>query len=233
MYEDKDEKSKQECQANVIPMEDDKSCQSTLCSGKNCQPFLCDKNSQSSKRVHMWSVKPAMKQSAYKKFNQEPVCDDKNCQSTKSLCNDKNCQSAKCADMQKPEMPQSSYRKSSYKKCQVTYGGTQSSSLWSMSKTACKQIGTQPEVTRNNAHTVSPTHNHFVCTQAMCKHSATKSCFPPDSTKVSPVSRNYKLQSNHSDFRSSQMQSPRLRSVNPGKRTQGLYISVPTDYCCD
>ena len=60
--------------------------------------------------------KPAMKQSTYKKFNQ----DDKNCQSTKKyisddcavchMCHDKNCQSAKpmCYD----------------KKCQVKSEGT-------------------------------------------------------------------------------------------------------------
>ena len=51
----------------------------------------------------------------------------------------------------------------------------------------------------------------------MCKHSTSKSCYSSESTKVSQVSRNYKIQSNHSDSRSSQMQSPQLRSVNPGK----------------
>ena len=50
---------------------------------------------------YMWLPKQAMKQSTYKKFDQ----DDKNCQSNKKysseecpvrpVCNDKNCQSAK------------------------------------------------------------------------------------------------------------------------------------------
>ena len=60
-----------------------------------------DKNCQSNKCVHMYSVKPVMKQSAYKKFNQKSMCNDKNCQSTKSsksVCDDKNCQSTLCSD---------------------------------------------------------------------------------------------------------------------------------------
>ena len=82
MYEDKEEKSNQECQAHVISMED-------------------DKNFQSSKYVHLGSVKPAMRQSAYMKFNQKSLCGDKKCQSTKSVksvCDDKNCQSTLCSD---------------------------------------------------------------------------------------------------------------------------------------
>ena len=157
---------------------DDKNCQYILydkncCKDKNCQSILYDKNHQSSKCLNMQSVKPVMKQSAYKKFNQEFVCDDKNCQSAKSICYDK--------------------------KCQVKSEGTQSSSLWSMSKIACKQIGTQPEIARN------------------IKHSASKSCYPSENTQVSPVSRKYKIQSNHSDSRSFKMQSPQWRSVNPEK----------------
>ena len=77
MYEEKDEPNKWKCQANIISMEDEKNCQSILCSDKTCQSILCDKNCQSSKCLHMWSVKPAMKQSAYKKFNRESVFDDK------------------------------------------------------------------------------------------------------------------------------------------------------------
>ena len=113
------------------------------------------------------------KKHSYEVCQVSPVCNDKNCQSVKSMCYDK--------------------------KCQVKSKGTQYSSLGSVSKTASKQIGTQPEITRN------------------IKHSASKSCYPSESTQVSPVSRNYKRQSNHSDSRSSKMQSPYLMSMNPGK----------------
>ena len=134
------------------------------------------------KPIHMWLPTPAMKQSTYNKFNQ----DDKKCQSNKRysseecpvrpVCDDKKCQSAKlmCYD----------------KKCQAKSEGTQSSHMQSVPKTACQQIGTQPEVTRDNAHTVLPTHDHFVCQQALCEHSASKSCYSSETTKVSPVSRN-------------------------------------------
>ena len=113
------------------------------------------------------------------------------------VCNDKNCQSAK------PVL------------CEIWRA--KSSHMWSVPNTACKQIGTEPEVTRNNVHTVLPTDYHFVCQQALCEHSASKSCYPSETTEVSPVSRNYKKQSNHSDSRGSKMQSPQKRSVNPGK----------------
>ena len=220
MYEDKDETSKQEYPALVISKDEDKNCQSTLCYDKNCQ---C---------VHMWQVKPAMTksshiqlakpailQSNYKKGQVRPVCNDKNCQSARSACNDKNCQSTQFKHMWpvKSAMPQTSYKKCNYKKCKVNSEGTQSSSLWSVSKTASKQIGTQPEVTWNCVHTVLPTHNHFVCQQAMCKHSKSKTCYPSESTEVSPVSKNCKIQSNHSDSRSSKILSLQLRSVNPWK----------------
>ena len=66
-------------------------------------------------------------------------------------------------------------------------------------------------------HTVLPTHDHFVCQQALCEHSTSKSCYPSDTTKMSPVSRNYKKQSNCSESRSFKMQSQQKRSVNPGK----------------
>ena len=56
MYENKDETSKQECQAHFIFMDEDKNCQSTLCSDKNCQDAHC---------VHMWPVKPAMTKSCH------------------------------------------------------------------------------------------------------------------------------------------------------------------------
>ena len=145
MYEEKDETSKQECQGNVISM-DDKNCQCTLCSDKNCQDTMC---------VYMQPVKPIMKktnhmqlaipailQSEYKKQNQmknKSVCDDKNCQSSNkhnfeecpvrpvSLCNDKNCQSDKpmCYD----------------KKCEVKSEGTQFYSLQSRSKMLANRLG--------------------------------------------------------------------------------------------
>ena len=82
----------------------------------------------------MQSVKPAMKQSAYKKFNQASVCDDKNCQYTKpakSVCDDKNCQSTQCNHMWpgKPVMKKSSHMwlakpailKSDYKKMKSVF----------------------------------------------------------------------------------------------------------------
>ena len=103
------------------------------------------------------------------------------------------------------------------KKCQVKFEGTHSSSLWSVPKTACKQIGTQLEIIRTNVHTVLPIQYHFVCQQAMCKHSASKHCYPSETTQVSPVSRNYKIQSNHSDSRSFKIQSPQLKASNQGR----------------
>ena len=179
------------------------------------------------KSSHMLLAKLAVLQSDYKK--KKSVCDDKSCQSTKqhssercpvrpvSLCDDRNCQSAKCVHIEKPVMPQPSYKMRSHKKCQVKSEGTQYYPLWSILKTACKQIGTQTEVARINAHTGLPTHDHFVCQQAMCEHSTSKSCYPSETIKVSPVSQNYKIQSNHSDSRSSKMQSLQKKSVNPGK----------------
>ena len=71
------------------------------------------------------------------------------------------------------------------KKCQLKSEGTLSSYMQSVPKTASKQIGTQLEVARNNVHTVLPTHDHFVCQQALYDHSASKSCYPPETTSVS------------------------------------------------
>ena len=164
------------------------------------------------------------------------MCDDENCQSTKStksVYDDKNCQSTQCLHMcpaknssymwsvtkpsqmqlPKPAMKQSTYKKfhqddkncqsANYmcydKKSQVRSEGTPSSFMPSVPKTASNQVGTQPEITGN------------------IEHSTSKSCYPPESTKVSPVSRNYKIQSNHSDYSSSNMHSPKKRSVNPRK----------------
>ena len=78
---------------------DDKNCQSTLCSDKNCQD---------TKFIHMWPVKPSymwlakpvILQSVYQK--NKSVCDDKYCLSTysaKSVYDDKNCQSTQCVHM--------------------------------------------------------------------------------------------------------------------------------------
>ena len=75
VYEDQEETSKQVCTAHYISIYDNKNYQSTKC-------------------VHVQSVKPAMKQSTYH-FSQISLCDDKNCQSTKSLFDDKNCESTK------------------------------------------------------------------------------------------------------------------------------------------
>ena len=154
---------------------DDRSCQSTK-SAKYILHF--DKNCQDTKGIHMWLVKPAMqssntwsvtkqchmllpkpamKQTTYKMFPQ----DDKNCQSIKKysfeecpvspVCDDKNCQSAKPM-------------------CYVKSEEAQSSHMWSVPNTACKQIRIQPEVTRNSVHVVLHTHAYFVCQQALCEH---------------------------------------------------------------
>ena len=178
----------------------------SVCDDKNCQSTQCVHMQAAMKLSYMWSVtkpshmhlpKPAIKQSTNMKFNQ----DYKNCQYTKKysseecpvrpVCNDKSCHSAKpmCCN----------------KKCRVKSEGMQSFYMLSVPKTACKQIGTQPEITRINAHTVLPTHDHFLCQQALCEYSASKSCYPSETTKVSPVSRNYKKHFNHSDSRSSMM----------------------------
>ena len=164
--------------------------------------FLCDdKNCQSTKSIHMqrvksamksshmqsvtmsshmWSVEPAMLQSTYKTFNQVSLCDDKNCQSTKSVFDDKNCQSTKpmyddkncqsikCVHMWKPEMPQSSYKKCS--KLAVTQ-------LTHSLRNARKQIGTQPEVIRN------------------CQDSTSRCWYPSVSTNV--CQDTVMMQSNH------------------------------------
>ena len=163
---------------------DEKNCQST----KSAKSMCDDKNCQSTQCIHMWlvksamkpshvcSVRPAMLQSSYKKHSYKE-CDNKNCQSTKSMYNDKNCtsaksiyddknwQSVKCVHMQKPAMPQSIYR-----------NVTQSTHLWSVSKTARKQIGTQPEVTRN------------------CQDSTSKCWYPSVSRNVCQDSRSSKMQ---------------------------------------
>ena len=82
MYEDKDNTSKWKCTAY------DKNCQSTLCYDKNCQCVHMQPVKPAMKSSNMWSVEPAILQSSYKEKNQvkqESVCDDKNCQSTKSI----------------------------------------------------------------------------------------------------------------------------------------------------
>ena len=146
---------------------------------KNCQSTLCyDKNSQC---VHMWQVKPAMKssnmwlvepgilKSSYKNENQvkqESLCDEKTVNlprnivmksvMTRTVNLPNLCvmtRTTRCAHMQKPAMPQSNYKM-----------GTQSTHLQSVSKAARKQIGTQPEITRN------------------CQDSTSKCCYPSVST---------------------------------------------------
>ena len=70
-----------ECQAHVIPLCNDKKCQSTK--SIHMQPIKSAMNSSHMQSVttssHMWSVKPAMLQSTYKMFNQVSLCNDKNC----------------------------------------------------------------------------------------------------------------------------------------------------------
>ena len=148
---------------------DDKNSQSTksVCDDKNCQPTKSvhmQPVKSAMKSSHMQSVEPAMLQSTYKMFSQV------------SLCDDKNCQSAKCAHIQtmKTAIPQSSYKISSSKKSQVKSEVTQSTHL---SRNARKQIGTQPEVSRN------------------CQDSTSKHWHPSVSTNVCPDT--VKMQSNH------------------------------------
>ena len=131
------------------------------------------------KPCHLWSVKPAMTQSTYKKLSQVSLCDDKNCQSTKSLCNEWNCQSTRCVHMWpvKPAVPQSSCKMNSSTKSQVKSEVTQSTQFQSVSKAARKQIGTQPAVTRN------------------CQDSTSKQWYPLVSTCLYPDL--VKMQSNH------------------------------------
>ena len=107
------------------------------------------------KPSHMLSVRPAMLKSSCKKHSYEecPV-------RPASLCDDKNCQSARCVHIQKPAMPQCNYKKV-----------TQSTQL------CRKQIGTQPEITRN------------------CQGTTSKCCYPSGSTNVCPDT--VKMQSNH------------------------------------
>ena len=137
----------------------------------------------------MWPVKPTMdiwwvEPATYKK-----ICSDKNCQYTRCckkkspvrpVCDDKNCQSSKTMY---------------YRKCQVNSARTQSTHMWSVPKTACHQIGTQPEIPRNI-------------------NSASKSCCSSQTTKVSLDDRSLKIQSNHRCYK---MQSPQKRSKNPMK----------------
>ena len=109
VHEEPDKTSDQKCYIHVISLFDDKNCQSTLCYDKRCQETQCVhiwpvKPAMKSK--HMWSVEPAVLPFVYKKKNQMKhisVCDDKNCQSTKSAkyaCDDRNCESIQCIHMQ-------------------------------------------------------------------------------------------------------------------------------------
>ena len=110
IYEEKDETSKAECQANVISMQNDKNCQSTLCSDKNCQD---------TKGNHMQPVKPAMEMSSHMQLAKPAILQSSY---KKSICNDKNCQSIQCIHMHsvtksihiwsvQPAMTQSTYKK--------------------------------------------------------------------------------------------------------------------------
>ena len=79
----------------------DKNCQSTSSYDKSWQDTHCvhmwPVKPAMTKSSHMWLAKPAILPSDYKKKNQMKhvsVCDDKNCQSTKSaksVSDDKNC----------------------------------------------------------------------------------------------------------------------------------------------
>ena len=153
------------------PLCSDKNCQSTRCYKKS-EYSKCDKNCQSThfmwpkkpisnmqsvtKSSSMELSKPARKQvihkncqsiKNYKKmYPVRPVCDDKNCQSANNMCSDKKQTKTVCND----------------KNCQFTHSvhmwtTMKTSDMWSVPKTACNQIRTQPEVTRN----ISSTSKHL------------------------------------------------------------------------
>ena len=85
--------------------------QESVCNDKNCQSTksihmwalksaMKSSYMQSvSRSSHMWPVQPAVTQSTYKKFNQASLCNDKSCQYTKKHsyeeCDGKNCQCTK------------------------------------------------------------------------------------------------------------------------------------------
>ena len=75
----------------------DRNCQSTVCSGKNCQD---------TKYMHMWPVKAAMKKSYYMQLVPRPAMLQSNYKKKDqvkdyqiSMNVDKNCQSTVCFDM--------------------------------------------------------------------------------------------------------------------------------------
>ena len=96
---------------------------------------------------------------------------DKNCQSSKSVCDNKNCQSIKKYSSEEcPLRPVCNDKSCLFAKpmCYVRSEETQSSHMQSVPKTACKQIETQPEVTRNKVCTVLPTNDHFLFVNKLC-----------------------------------------------------------------
>ena len=93
---------------NQVSMNDDKNCQSRVCS---------DKKYQETQSINMWPVKPSMDMWLPKTavpYKYTRLCSDKNCQSArcyKKKNSDKNCQGTKFIHMWslKPEMKKLSY----------------------------------------------------------------------------------------------------------------------------
>ena len=93
-------------------MNDEKNCQSSLCSEKKCQETQSINKQPVKTSVDMQLPKPAVP------YKYTRLCSDKNCQSTRCykikspkrpMCgDDKNCQSTQCMQLLKPEMKKSS-----------------------------------------------------------------------------------------------------------------------------
>ena len=92
-----------------------------------------------------------------------------------------------------PLRPVKVIEQSNHKKSQVKPEMAQSTPMWSMSKTARKQIGTQPETIRNtHKHSVIPTQAPHVGQPMMLQDSTSKHLYP-DVSVLCPDSRSFKI----------------------------------------
>ena len=226
-----EETSLQECQANVM---DDKNCPVNM---QPVKPVVFDDRKCQSTKFYKNSVCQSTR--CYKKkYPVTSVCDDKTCQSNvcsikscqthmqsvtkpsymwlakpaiiqsiykKSLCNDKNCQSTKGYKKMGPIRPVCHDKNCQAARCVHMQKSAMPQSIHKKVSHSTylyrKQTGTQPEVSRN------------------CTDSTSKSCCP----KVSPVSRNYKKQSNHKEDPSCSKMQPHMWPVNAeSKKSQVL-----------
>ena len=90
-------KKKDQVKFNQVSMNDDKNCQSNVCSDKNCQDTkFMQPVQQAMKNNYMQPLpRPKMLQSSYKK--RKSVYDDQKCQST--VCSDKISQETQSINM--------------------------------------------------------------------------------------------------------------------------------------